>query len=126
MIGRIAEAVAWAWLAWHAGASATPAWAHAFPERSQPRVGSTIDQPPPEVRIWFDGRLEPLFSTITVVDQQAHRVGGEQGGVDADDATQLATPLPPLPPGVYRVRWDVIAVDGHRTEGNFTFTIRGP
>ena len=41
------------------------AWAHAFPDHSEPRVGHTVD-PPPSVRVWFDGALEPVFSTIRV------------------------------------------------------------
>ena len=102
----------------------TPVWPHAFPERSQPRVGSKIDEPPPEVRIWFDGRLEPLFSTIEVVNDQEARVDLEKGGVDPDKDTELTTALPVLGPGVYTVIWDILAVDGHRSEGKFKFTIR--
>jgi methionine-rich copper-binding protein CopC len=30
-------------------------WAHAFPDHSDPRVGSTVPAPPAQVRIWFDG-----------------------------------------------------------------------
>ena len=77
------------------------------------------------VRIWFDGRLEPLFSTIHVMDQQGRRVDTGPGGVDPDDPTLLATAMPSVPPGVYTVAWEIVSVDGHRTEGKFTFTILG-
>jgi methionine-rich copper-binding protein CopC len=106
-------------------ASAGPAWAHAFPDHSEPRVGSEIKEPPRTVRIWFDGRLEPLFSTIHVMNRQGQRVDTGPGGVDSDDPTLLVTPVPPLPPGVYTVVWEVVAIDGHRTEGRFDFTILG-
>lgn len=122
---RIARTFVWAWLCVHTGIATTLAWAHAFPERSQPRVGSTVDASPAEVRIWFDGLLEPLFSTIQVLDEQDKRVDTENGGVDARDRHQLAVGLALLAPGRYTVRWDVVAVDGHRTEGRFAFTIRG-
>jgi hypothetical protein len=32
--------------------------------------------------------------------------------------------LPSLSPGTYRVIWSVVARDGHRTEGDYTFTIK--
>ena len=31
----------------------------------------------------------------------------------------------PLPPGTYKVRWQVLSKDTHTTEGNFSFTV-GP
>jgi methionine-rich copper-binding protein CopC len=36
----------------------------------------------------------------------------------------LQVGLPPLGPGVYKVRWSVLAVDGHRTQGDYTFTLK--
>jgi methionine-rich copper-binding protein CopC len=106
-------------------ATAGPVWAHAFPDHSEPRVGSEVKGSPPLVRIWFDSRIEPLFSTISVVDQQGRRIDTGKGGVDPSDPTLLVTNLPSVPPGLYTVIWDVIAVDGHRTEGKFNFTVRG-
>ena len=59
---------------------------HAFPVRSEPRVGWTVANSPPKVTIWFDGELEPAFSTITVynsvkqqVDKGNSRVTGQTG-----------------------------------------------
>ena len=56
--------------------------AHAFPERSEPRVGSTVRTAPPRVRIWFDGELEPAFSTVTVSDATGERVDRGDGAVE--------------------------------------------
>lgn len=33
--------------------------------------------------------------------------------------------LKSLPQGTYRVRWHVLSVDTHKTEGNFTFRVGG-
>src|SRR5262249_32987903 len=46
--------------------AATLSWAHAFPDHAEPRVGATLDASPSDVRIWFDGEIEPVFSTIRV------------------------------------------------------------
>jgi len=32
--------------------------------------------------------------------------------------------LPPLPAGTYRVKWHVVSVDTHRTQGDFKFTVK--
>jgi copper resistance protein C len=101
------------------------AWAHAFPDHSDPRVGHTVDAAPAEVRIWFDGEIEPVFSTIRVETAGGQRVDKGDGHVDAKDKTLLATSLPPgLAAGKYRVFWSVIARDGHRTEGDYPFRIK--
>ena len=104
--------------------AAGAAWAHAFPDHSEPRVGSSIDTPPAVVRIWFDGRIEPVFSTIRVENRDKQRVDRGDGGVDPGDNRVLQVKVPPLPPGSYRVYWSVVARDGHRTEGDFPFRIK--
>ena len=104
---------------------AAPAWGHAFPDHSEPRVGWTVNTPPSRVRIWFDGAIEPIFSTITVMNAEKQRVDKGDGRVNPSDNTILEVNLPPLPPGKYRVFWSVVARDGHRTEGDFPFAIGG-
>ncbi|HKQ67438.1 MAG TPA: copper resistance CopC family protein [Methylomirabilota bacterium] len=99
-------------------------WAHAFLDRSEPRVGHTVDASPPAVRIWFDGQIEPVFSTVRVEDDGKHRVDKGDSRVDPASGTLLEVGLPPLPPGRYRVFWSVVARDGHRTEGDFAFRIK--
>ena len=97
--------------------------AHTFPDHSEPRVGHAVAAPP-AVRIWFDGAIEPVFSTIRVEDEGKRRVDRGDGRVSAQDATLLEVTLPVLPAGTYRVYWSVIARDGHRTEGTFRFRVR--
>jgi len=101
-----------------------PTGAHAFPDHAEPRVGHTVDAAPPAVRIWFDGALEPVFSTLRVEDADKRRVDKGDARVDPRDETVLQVGLPALPPGTYRVFWSVVARDGHRTEGNFTFRVK--
>jgi methionine-rich copper-binding protein CopC len=99
--------------------------AHSFPIRSDPRVGWTITTPPPKVTIWFDGDLEPAFSTISVYDSSKQRVDKGNSRVNSSDPTVLEVDLPVLAPGAYRVYWRVLSKDTHVTEGDFTFTITG-
>ena len=99
------------------------AWAHAFPDHSEPRVGHAVASPR-AVQIWFDGEIEPVFSTIRVEDGEKRRVDSGDARVSAGDTTLLEVSLPALPPGRYLVFWSVVARDGHRTEGRFPFEVK--
>ncbi|MDE2058540.1 MAG: CopD family protein [candidate division NC10 bacterium] len=105
--------------------TAASAWGHAFPDHSEPQVGWTPQTPLPRARLWFDGALEPVFSTIKVVDARYQQVDKGDGGVNPADHTVLEASLPPLPSGQYHILWNVVAHDSHRTEGDLSFTI-GP
>jgi len=105
------------------GALPTPARAHAFPLRSEPRVGWTVATAPTKVKIWFDGALESAFSTITVYNAAKQRVDKGNSHLDASDPTILEVDLPPLPAGSYKVYWSVLSTDTHVTSGDFSFTI---
>jgi methionine-rich copper-binding protein CopC len=87
-------------------------------------VGHTLDGAPSSVRVWFDGDIEPVFSTIRVEDAEKRRVDKGDAHVDPQKRALLEVSLPPLPPGAYQVFWNVVARDGHRTEGSFPFAIR--
>ncbi len=98
--------------------------AHAYPDHAEPKVGSTISTAPAQVRIWFDSALEPAFSSIMVHTEGETMVDKRDGHVDPSDPTLLEVSVPPLPPGRYIVIWSVVARDGHRTSGEFKFTIK--
>lgn len=98
--------------------------AHAFPDHSAPKVGATVSDPPGMVKIWFDSDLEPAFSTLMVHNANDQMVDKKDSRVDAQDPTLLEVSVPKLPPGKYKVIWDVVARDGHRTNGDYTFTVK--
>ena len=96
--------------------------AHAFLQTSVPAVGSTVRTSPTEVAIDFTEGVEPAFSSIVVTDSRGVRVDRGEPHLEAGDA-HLATGLRPLSPGRYLVTWHAVAVDTHRTEGSFGFTV---
>jgi methionine-rich copper-binding protein CopC len=100
-------------------------WSHAFPVRSDPRVGWTIPSAPSKVTIWFDGDLEPVFSAITVYNSAKERVDKDDSRLGAAAANILEVDLSALTPGTYRVYWKALSKDTHVTEGDFYFTITG-
>ena len=98
--------------------------AHAFPSSEQPLVGSNVSSAPAEVRITFDSPIENLFAKLEVSDTNGVDEMAGPAKVDSDHR-QLSVPLRPLKPGVYDVKWSVVAEDGHRTEGSYQFTVTG-
>ena len=99
-------------------------WAHAFLDRSDPQVGSSLTNAPSEVKVWFTQELEPAFSSIVVQDAQGQEVDKKDRHLDAKNKSLLEISLPPLPAGTYTVIWHVVSVDTHRTQGRFKFTIK--
>jgi methionine-rich copper-binding protein CopC len=100
-------------------------WAHAFPQRALPKADATLHKPPKRVKIWFDGQIEPHFSTLIVKNSAGKQVSVGKGKVSSTDKTLLQAALAKtLPPGQYQVDWSVVARDGHHTAGDFSFTVK--
>ncbi|MGH7984010.1 MAG: copper resistance CopC family protein [Candidatus Udaeobacter sp.] len=97
--------------------------AHAFLERAEPAVGSTVQISPNEVRIWFTENIEPAFSTIQVLDASGKEVDKRDVHLDRSNHALLHVSLPQLGAGTYKVVWRVVSVDTHVTNGNFTFRV---
>ena len=97
--------------------------AHAFLQRAEPAVGSTVQTSPKEVRIRFTENIEPAVSSIQVFDGSGKEVDKRDLHVDRSDHALLHVSLPPLEAGSYKVIWRVVSVDTHVTNGNFTFRI---
>jgi copper resistance protein C len=100
------------------------AGAHAFLSQAMPPVGGTVPATPREVRLTFTEGIEPAFSRIELTRADGQPVSTGPATVDPRDNTQLVLALPPLAPGRYRVRWRVVSVDTHPTEGDYSFEIR--
>ncbi len=97
--------------------------AHALLDHANPRVGSTVAAAPTELLLWFTQKLEPAFSSVEVRDSNGARVDDGRAQVDSSDASLLRVPLKPLASGSYEVRWRVLSVDTHTTEGRFRFNV---
>jgi methionine-rich copper-binding protein CopC len=96
--------------------------AHSFPESESPSAGQTVASAPAEVTIKFDAPIEKLFAKLEVTgaDGRNDAVGAPQV---SDDGIRLSVKLGALKPGDYTVKWAVVCIDTHHTEGSYTFTI---
>lgn len=112
-----------------AGVVPKPASAHALVIGSVPAAGARLEAAPPEAVIRFNSRLDHARSQLLIAPQ---REGG--GGtaeerrlelIEPSPETELHARLPPLAPGGWRLRWQVLARDGHITRGDIAFTVLG-
>jgi hypothetical protein len=105
-----------------------PAAAHALVVDSTPPAGATLAAAPPRIVLRFNSRIDPERSRLTLVGPSAGAAAAAAplalAPDPAADATRIEAPCPPLEPGAWRLRWQVLAVDGHITRGDIPFTIR--
>jgi copper resistance protein C len=106
-------------------ALATVAFAHAFPDHADPKVGSEVTTAPTEVKIWFTDELDGGQSRIQVFDAADKQVDKLDSHLDPKDSTILIVSLPAaLPPGTYKVVWSVVCSCKHATNGDYTFVVK--
>ncbi len=99
----------------------TSAFAHAKLQQASPAAGDTLATAPKQIALSFSEQLEPTFSGVAVTDAGGHDV---EAAKPAIGGTSMTVALKPLAPGVYHVNWHAVAVDTHRTEGNYIFTVK--
>ena len=99
------------------------ALAHAFPATTVPAKGSTVKAAPATVVINFTEGIIPNFSGLEVVNANGARVDKGDAHLGIAGAKQFIVDLKPLPPGTYKVLWHATAVDTHKTQGSFSFTV---
>ncbi|MGF6466624.1 copper resistance CopC family protein [Paraburkholderia youngii] len=102
---------------------ASAALAHVFPQKQEPGAGASVAAPA-QVKVTFDGPLEPAFSSLSVTDASGKQVGTQKSSVDARQPAVMTLPLPRLAAGHYTVHWVAVASDGHRTHGDYGFDVK--
>ena len=99
--------------------------AHSFPEQESPSAGATIAAAPAQVTIKYDAPIEKLFDSLQVLDTtgQDKAAGAPQL---SPDGHELSVSVAALGPGQYTVKWRVVCIDTHHTEGSYNFTVKTP
>jgi methionine-rich copper-binding protein CopC len=105
----------------------SPASPHAIVLESSPVHDAVLERAPGQVTLRFNSKLEKRFTRITLAagDRPPAPVA-LPGDDDASPPDRIVIPLSWLAPGVYVLRYRVLAVDGHITEGALRFTVGPP
>ena len=111
-----------------AGAAVTfmalPALAHAILLESSPSINTTVAGPSIPIKLRFNVRIDATRSRLTLVTPDAST---QLLAISKDaPADILASQAQGLIPGEYRIRWQVLASDGHITRGEIPFKVTQP
>ncbi|MCD4865129.1 copper homeostasis periplasmic binding protein CopC [Pseudomonas sp. PLB05] len=102
------------------------ALAHGHLKSAEPAPDSTSPAPK-QLSLSFSEGIEAALSQV-----QLQRLDGQAGTaittgkvIPGRDERTLDVPLEaPLEPGRYQVKWRVLAKDGHKTQGDYRFTVQ--
>ena len=97
--------------------------AHAFLLASVPGVGSQVSAPN-TLRLEFSEAVEFGFSGVDMENTSGGVVTLQNVRYGTTDHKVLLADVPQIAPGSYRVKWHVVSVDTHRTEGDFVFRVK--
>ena len=110
-------------LALISAALTAPALAHAAYEGSDPDNGSTVSEPPSRVIADFTERLSADNSKLSIFDPCGAQVDGGDSLIAND---RMTVSMSANKRGTYVVRFEALSdVDGHLTQGQFSFTSSG-
>jgi len=103
---------------------ARAALAHAILLDSSPAINSTVVGPGIPIKLRFNVRIDATRSRLTLVKPDAST---QLLAITKDaPADTLSSQAQGLIPGEYRIRWQVLASDGHITRGEIPFQVTQP
>ena len=105
--------------------TAAGASAHAHLQQQLPAANTVVNASPQALTLNFSEGIETQFSGVTLTGPQQKIITlGKPVRSDSNKA-QLTVPVEQaLTPGEYTVNWHVVSVDGHKTKGQYTFTVK--
>ena len=102
---------------------APPAMAHAHLEKAIPAAGAMLMAPVDHVDLYYSEALEPAFSHASLSDAGGSPVKASSALDPADSRHLVLTPATPLKNGTFKVEWQAVSVDTHKTQGDFQFKV---
>ncbi len=97
---------------------------HNHLEKSTPAADELVAQSPKEIRLWFAEKVDPKFSSITLMRADSSKVEiGKTHGTDDPKSIAAAVPAA-LISGKYLIRWRSAGDDGHAVRGTFAFSVK--
>src|SRR5712664_4509631 len=103
--------------------SVPTAAAHAILLESNPALKSAVTGPDVPIKLRFNVRIDASRSRLTLVGPAGFMQVLEISKASPADA--LVANAGGLLPGEYRLRWQVLASDGHITRGEIPFAVSG-
>jgi copper resistance protein C len=96
--------------------------AHALLIQATPKQDSTVTGRKVSVALKFNSRVDSKRSSLSLLLPNAKVKNLTLAEQEAPDT--LTAEATGLEPGKYRLRWQVLATDGHITRGDYAFTVQ--
>lgn len=98
-----------------------PAYAHAILLESTPALHASVSGPDVPLKLRFNVRIDAARSRLTLIGPDGSSRALETSKQFSPDT--LSSEVKDLSPGEYRLRWQVLASDGHITRGEIPFSV---
>lgn len=96
----------------------------AFLDHAVPGVGLTVNGSPSEIKLYFSMGVIAASSSVLVMSPTGAMVAASKPANDPSGQQIVIVRLKrALPPGIYKVSWHVVSVDGDPSSGTFQFTV---
>jgi methionine-rich copper-binding protein CopC len=96
---------------------------HAILKDSSPMVNGTVRGPDVPIRLHYNVRVDASLSRLELLNPDHSASSLAIGKQPAPDT--LTSEAKGLKPAAYKIRWQVLAPDGHITRGEIPFTVTG-
>ena len=101
---------------------ASVAYGHAIVISTTPGLRETVRGPDIPIKIQFNSRIDSKRSRLTLLAPDGKQTA--LGIVEASSEDSLISEARGLKSGVYLLRWQVLALDGHITRGEVPFRVQ--
>jgi len=102
-------------------------WAHSFIDHCTPEAGSTVAQPPKEIRCVFSEAVDAKQTKFTVTDAGGAAVDNADLKSDPNDkdakTVVITLNTAKVTGGIYTVKWQTVSEDGDATDGQWQFSV---
>ncbi|MDE1146994.1 MAG: copper resistance protein CopC [Azospirillaceae bacterium] len=100
------------------------AQAHAIVIQSNPKVNDTLGIGGNVLTVHFNSRIDRARSKLTIIGSDKSETPVTMSDSPDDETLSGSVTLSIV--GSYKLRWQVLAVDGHTTRGDIPFTVIQP
>ena len=98
------------------------AFSHAGILNSTPPKNGIVTAPLEKITIKLGASVEPAFSKAEVFDPDDNKVSAKTTFLK-DNRVMESELQEDLAPGIYKVKWKFMSMDGHTVKGKYSFTI---
>ena len=96
---------------------------HAVLKETKPAANSKVAGPDVPIMLKYNVRIDVKLSKLQLLNPDNSTTDLKIEGQSSPDT--LSAKATGLKPGTYRIRWQVLAPDGHITRGEIPFTVTG-